>query len=50
KIDRVERELWLAGLAAERSELGRLMRLRQIDEVTARRMIREVDLQEIRYL
>ncbi len=50
KIDNVERELLLAGLAAERSELGRLMRLRQIDEVTARRMIREVDLQEIRYL
>ncbi|VXB59850.1 Na+/H+ antiporter [Brevundimonas sp. G8] len=50
KIDDVERRLWLAGLAAERDELGRMARARQIDEVTARRMIREVDLQELRYL
>jgi CPA1 family monovalent cation:H+ antiporter len=50
KIDDVERRLWLAGLAAERDELTRMARSRQLDEVTARRMIREVDLQELRYL
>ncbi len=50
KIDEIERRLWLAGLAAERDELGRMARARQLDEVTARRMIREVDLQELRYL
>ena len=50
KIDDVERRLWLAGLAAEREELGRMARARQLDEVTARKMIREVDLQELRYL
>lgn len=50
KIDHVERRLWLAGLAAERDELVRLARVRQLDEVTAKKMIREVDLQELRYL
>lgn len=50
RIDEIERRLWLAGLAAERDELGRMARARQLDEVTARRMIREVDLQELRYL
>ena len=40
----------LAALAAEREELGRMARLRRLDEVTARKMIREVDLQELRYL
>ncbi|HAF80040.1 MAG TPA: Na+/H+ antiporter, partial [Brevundimonas sp.] len=50
KIDQVERKLWLAALAAEREELGRMARSRRLDEVTARKMIREVDLQELRYL
>jgi monovalent cation/hydrogen antiporter len=50
KMDHVERRLWLAGLAAERDELVRLARVRQLDEVTAKKMIREVDLQELRYL
>ena len=50
KIDDVERRLWLAGLAAERDELSRLAKARQLDEVTARKMIREVDLQELRYI
>jgi CPA1 family monovalent cation:H+ antiporter len=49
-IDQVERKLWLAALAAEREELGRMARSRRLDEVTARKMIREVDLQELRYL
>jgi len=50
KVDDVERRLWLAGLAAERDELSRMANARQLDEVTARRMIREVDLQELRYM
>ncbi|WP_421731595.1 Na+/H+ antiporter [Brevundimonas sp.] len=49
RLDLIERELRLAGLAAERHALGRLMRTRQIDEDVGRRLIREVDLQEIRY-
>jgi CPA1 family monovalent cation:H+ antiporter len=47
--DDVERRLRLVGLAAEREELGRLMRSRRVDEETGRRLIREVDLQELRY-
>ena len=50
KMDHVEKRLWLAGLAAERDELVRLARDRQLDEATAKKMIREVDLQELRYL
>ena len=47
--DAVERQLRLVGLAAERDELGRMARARVIDEATAKRLIREVDLQELRY-
>lgn len=50
KMDHVEKRLCLAGLAAERDELVRLARAKQLDEVTAKKMIREVDLQELRYL
>ncbi|SPU52597.1 Sodium, potassium, lithium and rubidium/H(+) antiporter [Brevundimonas vesicularis] len=50
KMDDIERRLWLAGLAAEREELRRLLRARQLDEVTAKRLFRDVDLQELRYL
>lgn len=49
QADDIERRLRLAGLAAEREELGRLARARRIDEEMARRLIREVDLQELRY-
>lgn len=49
QADDIERRLRLAGLAAEREELGRLARLRRLDEETARRLIREIDLQELRY-
>jgi len=48
--DTVERQLRLVGLAAEREELGRLSRARRLDEETARKLIREVDLQELRYV
>ena len=47
--DAIERQLRLVGLAAERDELGRMARARLIDETTAKRLIREVDLQELRY-
>jgi Na+/H+ antiporter len=47
--DAVERQLRLVGLAAERDELGRMARTRLIDEATAKRLIREIDLQELRY-
>jgi len=50
KMDDIERRLWLAGLAAEREELRRLLRARQLDEVTAKKLSRDVDLQELRYL
>ncbi|GAA0624246.1 Na+/H+ antiporter [Brevundimonas kwangchunensis] len=47
--DAVERHLRLAGLAAEREELRRLARSRILDEETARKLLREIDLQELRY-
>jgi CPA1 family monovalent cation:H+ antiporter len=50
KADEIERRLRLAGLAAERAELVRLGRMRLVDEETARKLIREVDLQELRYV
>ncbi len=48
--DDVERQLRMAGLNAEREELRRLARAREIDEETARKLIREIDLQELRYV
>lgn len=45
----IELQLRLVGLAAERDELGRMARARLIDEATAKRLIREIDLQEVRY-
>ena len=50
QADVIERHLRLAGLAAERAELVRLGRMRLVDEETARQLIREVDLQELRYV
>ena len=49
QADAVERQLRLVGLSAERDELGRLARMKLIDETTAKRLIREIDLQELRY-
>jgi CPA1 family monovalent cation:H+ antiporter len=46
--DDVERHLRQTGPNAERDELRRLARARQIDEETARKLIREIDLQELR--
>jgi CPA1 family monovalent cation:H+ antiporter len=49
KIDEIERKLWLVGLRAERSELYRMARARQLSDVTARKLVREVDLLESRF-
>ncbi|WP_199183649.1 MULTISPECIES: Na+/H+ antiporter [unclassified Brevundimonas] len=50
QADEVERHLRLAGLSAERAELVRLGRMHLVDEETTRKLIREVDLQELRYV
>jgi monovalent cation/hydrogen antiporter len=50
RADEIERRLRLIGLGAEREELVRLGRQRLIDEETARKLIREIDLQELRYV
>jgi CPA1 family monovalent cation:H+ antiporter len=49
KIEGIERRLRLAGLRAERAELFRLARRKELDEEASRRMIREIDLLEARY-
>jgi CPA1 family monovalent cation:H+ antiporter len=49
RIDRIERQLRLVGLRAERNELFRLARERQIDGEAARRLVREIDLLEAHY-
>jgi monovalent cation/hydrogen antiporter len=46
---RVERELLLAALHAEREEIFRLARETRISDETARKLVREVDLVEARY-
>lgn len=49
KASEIERELRLAGLRAERNEIFRLARTRQLDDAEARRLVREIDLAEARY-
>ena len=49
QMDEIEQQLRLAGLAAEREEIGRLARSRRIDEATHKKLIRELDLQELRF-
>jgi monovalent cation/hydrogen antiporter len=48
--DAIERELRVAGLRAEREEIRRAGRLHAIDDLAVRRMVRELDLQEARFL
>lgn len=48
--DAVERQLRLAGLRAERDEIRRHGRLHGLDDITVRRLVRELDLQEARFL
>jgi CPA1 family monovalent cation:H+ antiporter len=47
--DRIDRELRLAALKAERTEIFRKMQKRQIRSETAQKIIRELDLLEARY-
>jgi CPA1 family monovalent cation:H+ antiporter len=47
-IGEIERQLRLAGLRAERDELYRLVRARQVPEETVRKLVREIDLLEAR--
>ncbi len=49
KIDQIERQLRLAGLKAERDEIFRRARDRELDDETARKMVRDIDLLEARY-
>ena len=49
EFEQIERKLRVAGLVAERAELFRRSRLRQLNGEIARKMIREIDLQEARY-
>lgn len=48
QMEQLERELALLALTAQRTELVQLARKRLVDEETARKLIREIDLQEIR--
>jgi CPA1 family monovalent cation:H+ antiporter len=48
KIDDIERRLRLVGLRAERAELFRSARHRELSDETARRLVRELDLLESR--
>ncbi|WP_116811170.1 Na+/H+ antiporter [Steroidobacter cummioxidans] len=47
-IGEIERQLRLAGLRAERDELYRLVRGRQLSEELVRKLVREIDLHEAR--
>jgi CPA1 family monovalent cation:H+ antiporter len=49
QADRIERRLRIAGILAERDTLFRLVRERRLDEESARRLVRELDLLEARY-
>jgi len=49
RIDRIERELRLAGIRAEREEFYRLGRTRHLSDDVVRRLVREADLTEARY-
>jgi len=50
RIDGVERKLRLAALRAERDEIFRTARARQIEDDIARKLVREIDLLEARYV
>jgi CPA1 family monovalent cation:H+ antiporter len=49
RVNAIERRLRLAGLRAERAEIFRLARAREINDDAARRLVREIDLLEARY-
>lgn len=49
RVDRLERDLRLVALRAERTEIFRLVRKRELGSESARKLIRELDLMEARY-
>jgi CPA1 family monovalent cation:H+ antiporter len=49
RSDAIERQLRLAGLKAERDEIYRSARDNEVSDEVARRLVREVDLQEARF-
>jgi CPA1 family monovalent cation:H+ antiporter len=49
RIDLIERQLRLAGLRAERDTIFKLARARRLDDESARKLVREIDLLEARY-
>jgi CPA1 family monovalent cation:H+ antiporter len=49
KVEKIERQLRLAGLRAERTEIFRLAQTRELGDEAARKIIREIDLLEARY-
>ena len=46
EADRIERDLRLTAIAAEREEVLRMGRLRKIPEAMSRKMVHELDLTE----
>ena len=48
KIDEIERRLRLIGLRAERTEIYRIARARELSDETSRKLVRELDLLESR--
>ncbi|RSU79037.1 Na+/H+ antiporter [Sphingomonas sp. S-NIH.Pt3_0716] len=49
KLERIERDLRLAALKAERTAIFRMVRRRELGSETARKLVRELDLLEARY-
>lgn len=49
RLEAIERKLRVAGLRAERAEIYRLSRRRELHEEAAQKMIRDIDLLETRY-
>jgi CPA1 family monovalent cation:H+ antiporter len=50
KVEDIEKRLRLVGLRAERAEFYRIARSRQLSDDTARKLVREVDLLESRFV
>lgn len=49
-LEEIERQLRLVGLRAERAELFRLARTKELDEQLARKLIRQIDLMEAQHM
>lgn len=49
KLEKVERQLRLVGLRAERDEIYRRIRAREVEDEVGRKLVRDIDLMEARY-